>query len=252
MEAPMNLSFTINTEGKYGEVNEAIIDKLKNHRNEVSVPIGAGEFTKSEWDRFINRFDKAIDAVKETRKELLRQEEEKKEQGLIYRVTSSTDANEAYERMSSATKKLLGEGLIYYEKDIPYGRNYNPELNIVEINGIAFDYDSSRNAITLGDVSEGADCISVRLKNGGTLIFNIDDLESIRYAIGGFSPEDQGRILKAIAEHNHNKSMEKDFEEERNNIIRDLKSDKTEEEVQAEMMASIIEGNDREGKDESN
>ncbi len=74
----MNLSFTINTSGKYGEVNAAIIDKLKNNRNEVSVPIGAGEFTKSEWERFISRFDKALEAAREARGEQLKQEESTK------------------------------------------------------------------------------------------------------------------------------------------------------------------------------
>ncbi len=105
----MNLSFTINTAGKYGEVNAAIIDKLKNHRNEVSVPIGAGEFTKSEWERFLGRFDKAINAERESRKELLRQEEENKIQGLTYRQGTSDEANEAYIKMFNATRMILGE-----------------------------------------------------------------------------------------------------------------------------------------------
>lgn len=98
--------------------------------------------------------------------------------------------------------------------DCPYG--YLSKDGIISYNGVNFVCDEEKNCITLGDVSREKDTITVALSGGGSLKFNVNNIDELRKALGMFSPEDVNRILRAISTYNHctSKLQEIDGEEE--------------------------------------
>ncbi len=89
---------------------------------------------------------------------------------------------------------------------------------IIEYNGVIFGCDTDKNRITLGDVSDAKQCISVPLENGGCFVFNRDQLNSVSRAISMFSPEDINRILRAIATDSKCVKDINELEDEKNSI----------------------------------
>lgn len=90
---------------------------------------------------------------------------------------------------------------------------------VIEYNGVTFVCDYDRNRITLGDVSNKKDCITVALAEGGSLVVNRDNLSELAKAIGMFSPEDVNRIMRAIALDNKIHQMQQELEDEENSVI---------------------------------
>lgn len=62
---------------------EEILDKVKRGETEVSIPMGSGSFTPSQWDKLIKNVDGAIDdmqaRIEEAEEAVEKQAEEKKE-----------------------------------------------------------------------------------------------------------------------------------------------------------------------------
>ncbi|MCR5580400.1 MAG: hypothetical protein K6F66_02325 [Pseudobutyrivibrio sp.] len=75
----MNLSFNVTCDGTYGQVKEAIIDKLKSKDKETSIYIGGKAYTNSEWERFLMNFDKAEESLQETTEDHTEDSIERKE-----------------------------------------------------------------------------------------------------------------------------------------------------------------------------
>ena len=90
---------------------------------------------------------------------------------------------------------------------------------IIEYNGVTFVCDFERNQLTLGDVSNKKDCITIALSEGGSLVVNRDNLSELAKAIGMFSPEDVNRIMRAIALDNKVQQMQQELEDEENSVI---------------------------------
>lgn len=90
---------------------------------------------------------------------------------------------------------------------------------IIEYNGVTFVCDYVRNRITLGDVSNKKDCITVALSEGGSLVVNRDNLSDLAKAIGMFSPEDVNRIMRAITLDNKVRQAQQELEDEENSVI---------------------------------
>ncbi len=116
---------------------------------------------------------------------------------LINRVDNAIDTEET----SSVVDYLKGN-----ERKCPYGAL--AKNGIIEYNGVFFQCDYEKNALYLGDMSEGADIITVNLPSGGTLKINSDNVEQISRCAGMFTPEDLNAILRAIHEHEHTKNAE--------------------------------------------
>lgn len=90
---------------------------------------------------------------------------------------------------------------------------------IIEYNGVTFVCDFDNNRITLGDVSNKRDCITVALSEGGSLVVNRDNLSDLSKAIGMFSPEDVNRILRAITLDNKVRQMQQELDDEEDGVI---------------------------------
>ncbi len=87
---------------------------------------------------------------------------------------------------------------------------------MVSYNGVTFRCNYKTGALELGDCSHPNQCIRVALEKGGSLLFNPDSISGINQAIGMFSAEDQGRIMRAIQLYNMSKDKLEELEEEEN------------------------------------
>lgn len=104
-------------------------------------------------------------------------------------------------KMAEQYKKPQAEKLTIQKhldgEDIaPY--SYLAEDGVITYNGVSFFCDYENNAITLGDMSDEKNVITVQLENGGCLKVNRDNIEDLSKAIAMFSPEDIRRILVAL------------------------------------------------------
>lgn len=86
----------------------------------------------------------------------------------------------------------------------------------VEYNGVTFRCNYKTGALEFGDCSHPNQCIRVPLEKGGSLLFNPDSISGINQAIGMFSAEDQGRIMRAIQLYNMAKDKLEELEEDEN------------------------------------
>lgn len=87
---------------------------------------------------------------------------------------------------------------------------------IVKYNGTSFKCNFETGALELGDCSNRLDCIRVPLTGGGSLLFNPDSTRGVTNAIGMFSAEDQGRIMRAIQMYNMAKDKLEELDEDEN------------------------------------
>lgn len=85
----------------------------------------------------------------------------------------------------------------------------------VEYNRVSFRCNYLSGALELGDTSNPMQCIRVPLE-GGSLLFHPDSMGGVSKAIGMFSAEDQGRIMRAIQIYNMAKKKMEELEEDEN------------------------------------
>lgn len=193
---------------------EEMAQKIKDGEIEESFAIGGASYTNKEWDRLIGRVDKVIDAVKE------HQAKRKKEYiEDLYK--------EGMTRSSVLMEKLNGT----YVSDVPYG--YLAHDGIIEYSGVVFVCDKEKNAICLGDMSNGKNVITVSLSGGGSLMVNRDNIGDLSHAISMFSSEDQKRILCAIADDNKAQETLKEIDDETNSIGDDAEENVFDAELEA-------------------
>lgn len=85
------------------------------------------------------------------------------------------------------------------EKHAPYD-DMADENGFITYHGVTFYCDKDNNQLTLGDVSNPANTITVPLEAGGSLVFNRENIGGLSRAITMFSGEDVRRIMTAIAQ----------------------------------------------------
>ena len=89
----------------------------------------------------------------------------------------------------------------------------------IEHNGIVFLCDDQNQALTLGDMSNPNDVLTIPLEKGGCLKVNRDNLGDLAQAIDMFSPADVGRIMRAIATDTKVQQMKQEIEDEKNSVV---------------------------------
>jgi hypothetical protein len=90
------------------------------------------------------------------------------------------------------------------------------ESGVIQYNGVTIMCD--KNAITIGDMSNENDVITIPLSGGGVLKVNRSNKDDLAKAIGMFSPEDVKIIMSALAADNKIQEMENEIEDDKNSI----------------------------------
>lgn len=101
---------------------------------------------------------------------------------------------------------------------------------VITYNGICFLFDSETNSLSLGDMSQKDNVLSIPLSRGGTLNVNRNNIDDLAKAIGMFSPEDINRIMRAISEDAHCRRKLNEIEDDKNSLGEEEDSVKNQEE----------------------
>lgn len=185
---------------RIGNRKSEIAEKLKAGETEPTFAIGAESYTCKEWDNFIRKFDKTLDAVKED-------QDERNEDFLV-----SLSEPETVKR-NYFMEKINGT---YKGPCVPY--EYLAQDGIINYKGVIFTCNADWNAICLGDMSDRKNVLTIPLSEGGCLMVNRDNFGDLSQAITMFSPEDQNRIMRAIADDKKAQSAQNEIEEDKNSI----------------------------------
>lgn len=151
----------------------------------------------------ITNQETTVNAKNATEEGVMTDSENVAEEGLTADTENTTRGNELADRLSA--KKIA-----------PY--SHLAKDGMIEYNGVTFMCDDEKQRITLGDVSNPKNCLTIPLSEGGCLVVNRDNLGDLSDAIGMFSPEDVTRILNAIAADNKAQEMQKQIEDDENSI----------------------------------
>ncbi len=236
-----------------GYFSQAVADYAKNRKpeNGRKNPKTIEEFSEKEWEKLLDKVDRAIlDDRDEVEHRSAEAADKKKEQVEHYILGSSAKAVEELEHllfhgtsaksrhmMETGTEEEIGEPknpdiqdsikdsvsdeliqkLLGRDHQAPYSAMAG-ENGVVIYNGVSFQCDYENNRICLGDVSNLKDCISVSLEEGGCLVFNRDSIDQLSRAIGMFSPEDINRIMRAIAQDAKLRQTQMQIEDEASGV----------------------------------
>ena len=174
----------------YSEILRAkqqeIREKLKNGDTEESFNIGGASYTNKEWSRLLSKFDNTLDEMRKVMREEIAKRTGRVEEN---KVKQHKAVNEYF--------AMAKDGVVSYK-------------------GVDFICDYKTNTLMLGDCSNSDNCIRVALSNGGSLMFNRDNISSLGDAISLFSPEDINRIMRAIQMDKMANDALRDIEEEDN------------------------------------
>lgn len=218
-----------------------IAEKIKTGETEPTFAIGSESYTCREWDNLIRKFDKTLDAIKEEqeeRKEAL--EEEQKEPFSVSLLEPETV------RRNYFMEKINGT---YKGPAVPY--EYLAKDGVINYKGVIFTCNSDWNAICLGDMSNRKNVLTIPLTEGGCLMVNRDNFGDLSQAITMFSPEDQKRILRAIADDKKAQSAQNEIEEDKNSIGDDAEENVLDdEEPQMEILNQLTADRAEEPKEE--
>lgn len=102
------------------------------------------------------------------------------------------------------------------ERWVPYGELES--FGVINYHGVTFVCKDKEHAICLGDMSKEKDVLTIPLSGGGCLRVNKNNIGDLGRAIGMFSAEDVGIILRAIEEYRKISSMEYEMEEMKKNV----------------------------------
>lgn len=109
------------------------------------------------------------------------------------------------------------------KKAAPYS-HLADENGTIMYNGVCFVCDNDNQALCLGDMSNQANVITIPLSGGGCLMVNRDSIGALSKAMGMFSPEDQGRIMRAIAQDVQCRRKQKEIEETEEETLSEINS----------------------------
>lgn len=199
------------------EFYDFVEERVKNGPPKIQT--GGGEFSIEEWDKLLEEVDGALDAFKEElreriakakAKELLSNDTEKT--ALANAADDEAEEEEAVEGTKAPQRGSSFMDLISGKKKAPYSYLAD-ESGMINYKGVIFFCDDEKQQITLGDVSDEKNTITVPLSGGGCLKVNRDNIGDLAKAIGMFSPEDVNRILRAIAQDNKAREMQREIDE---------------------------------------
>lgn len=208
------------------------------------------EFSNEEWDKLLSKVDNALESYKEDLKEreaeALEKQKKKAEMSVLSRRMNEDFEFEQNVMLGGALQAMrfqkINSGMFSTESSedekpdvedsvedfvsqeaiqkiignrgtIPYSVLAD-ETGTIEYNGVVFVGDVKSNSLCLGDMSDPNNVLTVQLSDGGYLKVNLDSLDSLAKAITMFSPEDQNRIMRAIAQYNKLKQIEQQIEDE--------------------------------------
>lgn len=120
-----------------------------------------------------------------------------------------------YETMGKFEDRLAGK------KGAPYSYLAD-DSGMIEYKGVIFFCDDEYNTISLGDVSNPKDVITVPLSGGGCLKVNRDNIDDLAKAIDMFCPEDINRILRALSKDAKAQKALQEIEEEKDEFCNSL------------------------------
>ena len=185
-----------------------IQNRLQNGQSQDSTTIGGNSFTEDEWKKIIQKMDEYLTEVKQEQKERFEKRDKEKE---IQQFYEKMKMAEQYKKPQA--EKLTIQKHLDGEDIAPY--SYLAEDGVITYNGVSFFCDYENNAITLGDMSDEKNVITVQLENGGCLKVNRDNIEDLSKAIAMFSPEDIRRILVALQQDAKVRQMQQEIEQDK-------------------------------------
>lgn len=183
------------------EFQEFVKKRLKDGPPKIAT--GGAEFSEEEWEKLIRKIDRDIDAYKEELRERIRKQ---KGEGL---ELTENEALEEIENKAPRGSSLLAR--FSKAKKAPYSFLADASGQIV-YKGVTFQCDDKKGQICLGDMNDVKNVINIPLARGGCLRVNRNNIGELARAISMFSPEDIGRIMRAIAQDNKAKEVEWEIE----------------------------------------
>ena len=197
----------------FHQYSAEIMERIKNGRTEPSIPIGGSEMTQTEWEKALKSVDKQIQDIKE--------EQEERFARLGKKEAHQAEAAAAYE--AAVSGKVNPVEQLRTKPKAPY--DYLAKDGIIEYKGAVFVCDEKNNCLCLGDVSDKENVLTIPLSGGGCLKVNRDNLGELANAIDMFSPEDINLIMRAIAQDNKARSMQKEMEDTVSEVGEELADD---------------------------
>lgn len=122
------------------------------------------------------------------------------------KYSSAEDESEKLKAMNTFLNERVNA-----DKKAPYSQ-FADEYGIINYNGVCFVCDNENQALCLGDVSDPKNVLTIPLSGGGCLMVNRNSIGALSKAIGMFSPEDMGRIMRAIAQDNQCRRKQTEIE----------------------------------------
>lgn len=202
------------------EFYDFVEERVKNGPPKIQT--GGGEFSIEEWDKLLEEVDGALDAYKEELRERIAKLKAKEllssdtEKTALANASDEEDEEEEVEEVKAPARgrdfKRLLEG-----KKAPY--SYLADENgMIDYKGVTFFCDYEKNQITLGDMSDKNNVITVPLSGGGFLKVHRNNIDDLVKAIDMFSPQDMTRILQAIAQDKKVREMQQEIDDMVNGI----------------------------------
>lgn len=185
-----------------------IQNRLQNGQAQDSTTIGGNSFTEDEWKKIIQKMDEYLTEVKQEQKERFEKRDKEKE---IQQFYEKLEMSERYKKPQG--EKLSIQRHLDGEDNAPY--SCLAVDGVITYNGVSFLCDYEHNAITLGDMSDEKNVITVQLEKGGCLKVNRDNIEDLSRAIAMFSPEDIRRILVALQQDAKVRQMQQEIEQDK-------------------------------------
>lgn len=160
-----------------------------------------------EWDDYLNKIDNVLDfykqiTVEDGKKNLETADKEREENRAVWLedISKLMQMGQTF-----VAEKINNENIQEKQKEQELLKNNKNEYFAlgdgadIIYKGVCFVCNEEDNSISLGDMSDPSKVITIPL-SGGTLKVNRDNISELGRAIGMFSPEDIGNILRAIAQ----------------------------------------------------
>lgn len=163
---------------------------------------------EKEWKDYLAKIDNVLEVYKQTaiedgKENLERADKEREENRSMW----LKDISKLMQMGKSfASEKIYNESIQQKQEEQELLKNNKNEYfalgdgSSIVYNGVCFSCNQEDNSICLGDMSDPSKVITIPLSGGGTLKVNRGNISDLGRAIGMFSPEDIGNILRAIAE----------------------------------------------------
>lgn len=202
------------------EFYDFVEERVKNGPPKIQT--GAGEFSIEEWDKLMEDIDDTLDAFKEELRERIAKIKDKQLLSSDSEKTALAKAadDSGEEEVEKAGPVQRGRHFAYMisgEKKAPYSYLAD-DSGIIDYHGVIFHCDDEKQQITLGDMSDEKNVLTIPLSKGGCLKVNRNNIGDLAKAIGMFSPEDVNLILRAIAQDNKAREMQMEIDETVNGI----------------------------------